>query len=97
MAATIVECVTEVSRNSVACARAKVRLGIGMPGLKTADGRGIAVMNSGPRIPDLADRLEGGLLASGLELLEPIARLGSDGEFCGVGEEYAADGACGCD
>lgn len=67
-------------------------IGVGMPGLKTADGRGIAVINNGPRIPDYLARLEALLAERGFELAAPIARLGSDADYCGIGEEWAANG-----
>jgi len=75
-----------------ACGATRVRVGVGMPGLKTADGRGIEVINNGPRIPDYLERLEAALRAAGVEPAAPIARLGSDADYCGLGEEYAADG-----
>ena len=49
-------------------------------------------MNNGPRILDLADQIEAGLYAAGLDLTAPICRIGSDGEFCGLGEQHAAEG-----
>ena len=67
-------------------------VGIGMPGLKTPDGRGIAVINNGPRIPDYLARLETLLRERGFDLAAPIARLGSDADYCGIGEQWAADG-----
>ena len=39
-----------------------------MPGLKTADGRGIAVLRHGPRMPYFLDRLEERLVRDGLVL-----------------------------
>ena len=75
-----------------ACDARAVLVGIGMPGLKSADGRGICVINNGPRIPDYLDRLEQGLRDVGLELVSPVAALGSDADYCGLGEEYAASG-----
>ncbi len=75
------------------CGAGRVRVGIGMPGLKTADARGIAVLNNGPRIPDFLDRLEARLAELGIELAQPIRRLGSDADYCGLGEQYAEDGA----
>jgi len=74
------------------CDSKRVLVGIGMPGLKTPDGRGINAMNNGPRIPDYLDALEKNLAAAGVELVSPIAALGSDADYCGLGEEYAADG-----
>jgi len=68
-------------------------IGIGMPGLKTVDGRGIAAMANGPRMPMFCDDLEYAI-SSELEirLHDPIRRLGSDADYCGMGEEYASDG-----
>jgi hypothetical protein len=70
----------------------RVLVGVGMPGLKTLHGRGICVMNHGPRIPDYLDALEHKLAVGGIELVSPIAALGSDADYCGLGEEYAAEG-----
>ncbi len=69
-----------------------VIIGIGMPGLKTADGRGIAAMVNGPRIPPFCDNLENALSSHGIQLHAPIHCLGSDADYCGIGEEYSADG-----
>ncbi|MFQ5807751.1 MAG: hypothetical protein ACE5I3_14995, partial [Phycisphaerae bacterium] len=74
------------------CSARRVLVGTGMPGLKTPDGRGINVINNGPRIPHYLDALEQNLAAAGLELVSPIAALGSDADYCGLGEEYAAEG-----
>ena len=93
VAAAVAECVIDVAH--VAAPRSsngRVLLGIGMPGLKTDDGRGIAVMNNGPRIPDLAEQIEEKLSAAGVALVAPIRRLGSDGDYCGLGEQHAVDG-----
>jgi len=70
----------------------KVLVGIGMPGLKTKDGRGIAVMANGPRNIQYCDRVEAILAEHNIELVQPIAHLGSDAFYCGLGEEYAKDG-----
>jgi len=74
------------------CGAKCVLVGMGMPGLKTPDGRGIDVINNGPRIPDYLDQLEKLLSSEGLALAAPIAELGSDADYCGLGEEYAEDG-----
>lgn len=74
------------------CKARRVLVGEGMPGLKTPDGRGINVINNGPRMPDYLAQLEALLAAAGLELAAPIAALGSDADYCGLGEEHAADG-----
>ncbi len=68
-------------------------IGIGMPGLKTTDQRGINAIANGPRMPEYCTSLEKKLTASGLNLLTPVARLGSDADYCGVGEFYAAEGS----
>lgn len=70
----------------------KLLVGMGMPGLKTPDGRGINVINNGPRMPEFLAQLEAQLKQRGLELAAPIARLGSDADYCGLGEEHAGDG-----
>jgi len=69
-----------------------VLVGIGMPGLKTVNGRGIAVMANGPRIPDFIDRLTDLLSREGIDLLSSITQLGDDAFYCGIGEEYSQDG-----
>ena len=89
---TCVEAIAAVVAN---CQGQRVLIGVGMPGLKTIDGRGIQVINHGPRIPDYLDRLEAGLSDRGIELEAPIKALGSDADYCGLGEQYAADGLFG--
>ena len=69
-----------------------ILIGIGMPGLKTADRRGIAVVANGPRMIDYANELEKRLMALGINLLAPIKHLGSDADYCGVGENYSEEG-----
>ncbi len=71
----------------------RARIGVCMPGLKTANGRGIAVMKNGPRIPDFLERFEEALAAGGLHLAQPVLRLSGDGEACAHGEEAGAQGA----
>lgn len=73
--------------------RADLRVGICAPGLKTADGRGIALVRNGPRIPDFLDRLESRLSRAGLALVAPIPPLLSDGVACGLGEAVHPHGA----
>jgi len=68
-------------------------VGMGMPGLKTPDGRGINVINHGPRMPEFLAKLEQNIRAAGIDLVTPIARLGSDADYCGIGEQYAEGGA----
>ena len=68
-------------------------IGIGMPGLKTADQRGINAIANGPRMPSYCSMLEDMLQSKGVKILAPIFRLGSDADYCGVGEYYAAEGS----
>jgi predicted NBD/HSP70 family sugar kinase len=70
-----------------------VLLGIGMPGLKTADLRGINVIANGPRMISYCDQIEQELANRNIALAAPIARLGSDADYCGIGELYASDGS----
>ncbi len=74
------------------CEQNSVLVGIGMPGLKTPDQRGIAVMANGPRQPQYSNQLEAILKGAGIELVAPINHIGSDAFYCGMGEEYASDG-----
>ncbi|NOZ75399.1 MAG: ROK family protein, partial [FCB group bacterium] len=69
-----------------------ILIGMGLPGLKTPDQRGIAAMANGPRMPEFASRLEAMVQDQGIRLARPIHRLGSDADYCGIGEEYAVDG-----
>ncbi len=71
---------------------ASVLLGLGLPGLKTTDKRGIAVMANGPRMPEFSSLLERELTQRNIHLTQPISHLGSDADHCGIGEEYAAEG-----
>ena len=70
----------------------EIIIGIGMPGIKTTDGRGIAAMANGPRIPKFCDELEKALSEKSIKLAKPIYHLGSDADYCGLGEEYADTG-----
>ncbi len=67
-------------------------IGIGMPGLKTDDMRGINVIANGPRMLSYCDVIESELAKMNIQLAAPIARLGSDADYCGIGELYAKDG-----
>ncbi len=75
--------------------RRRVLIGIGMPGLKTVGGRGIEVINNGPRIPDFLQQFEARLAAGEIELAGPVAALGSDADYCGLGEMHAESGLLG--
>ncbi len=70
-----------------------VLIGLGMPGLKTDDKRGIAAVANGPRIILYATELENKLLKAGIELVAPVAHIGSDADYCGIGEKYAREGS----
>lgn len=75
----------------------RLRFGMGMPGRKTADARGIAHALHGPVSARFCDLLEEELLRRGLSLAEPCAGLGDDGVFGCRGELLGADGALrGC-
>jgi len=67
-------------------------VGIGMPGLKTENKRGLSAVANGPRIPEYSDRIEQILKEKGIELLSPISHLGSDADYCGIGENYSDGG-----
>lgn len=71
----------------------RARVGMCMPGLKTADGRGLAVVRNGPRNPRFLDQLEQELARRDVVLSAPIAGLASDADACGLGEDLALDGA----
>ena len=67
-------------------------VGIGMPGLKTNDRRGIIALLNGPRMPEYSRYIESRLFEANISLLSPIAHLGSDADYCGLGEEYSENG-----
>lgn len=72
-----------------------LRLGVCMPGLKSADGRGILVSRNGPRIPDFSGELERQLAGRNLTLRSPLPPLASDGIAAGWGEEHSPGGLMG--
>jgi hypothetical protein len=86
----VAECIAVVAAAREGSA---ARIGVALPGLKTPDGRGIALSLHGPRIPDFLDRLEERLAKTRVRSAAPIGRLLSDGECCGLGEQYAEGGA----
>ena len=67
-------------------------LGIGMPGIKSLEQRGIIITNNGPRIPRFIDVLERRLSLAGLKIY-PIQKLGNDSDLCGLGELYGKNGS----
>ena len=84
-AIVIEELVRKAGNNSVL-------VGIGMPGLKTPDKRGIEVVANGPRILNYASLLEKRLELEKIHLVAPIHQIGSDADYCGIGENYAKEG-----
>jgi len=66
--------------------------GLGMPGLKTEDKRGIAVVANGPRMLRYSALLEERLTLSDIQFAAPIHHLGSDADYCGIGENFSAEG-----
>jgi hypothetical protein len=68
------------------------RLGLCMPGLRTASGRGIAICRHGPRSPQLLDKLEKECARRGLNLAVSPPALESDGRAAAWGEEVASGG-----
>ncbi len=73
--------------------KARLRLGLALAGDKTEDGRGICVMTHGPRQPHLLDELERALRGRQIEVVTPLAELGSDGTDAGHGEQWGEGGA----
>jgi predicted NBD/HSP70 family sugar kinase len=71
----------------------QVLIGLGMPGLKTEDKRGIAVVANGPRMINYSELLEKRLAAANIKMVAPIDHLGSDADYCGIGENYSDVGA----
>ena len=71
----------------------EILVGIGMPGIKSIDGRGIIAMANGPRMPKFSSEIESRLIDIGVNLIKPIAQLGSDADYSGIGEEYAKNGS----
>jgi hypothetical protein len=70
----------------------RVLVGIGMPGLKSNDKRGIVVLANGPRMPEYCKVIEDRVEAAGITMEKPIHHLGSDADYCGIGEEYSKNG-----
>ena len=88
----ITETISKTILDLVAKRAGKWVIGIGFPGLKTRDKRGISVMANGPRIPDLASNIENILDCEKIDLIDCIHQLGSDADFCGIGENEGKGG-----
>ncbi len=82
----IIDCTCEVI--SSLTGNDPFQLAIAMPGIKTEDGRGIAAMANGPRIPDFCKQIE-----NAISIDRPIQILESDADMCVWGEEYGENGA----
>ena len=67
-------------------------VGLGMPGLKTPDRRGIGVLANGPRMIHYCRQLEERLQLVDIQLITPIDHIGSDADYCGIGENYSEEG-----
>lgn len=92
--ATYVEaCAVAIEKITMETGVKSVLIGLGMPGLKTEDKRGIAVVANGPRMLNYSSLLEERLKAAGISLAGPIRQLGSDADYCGIGENATAEGA----
>ncbi len=70
-----------------------ILIGIGLPGLKTPDKRGISAMANGPRMPRFLDKLESLLKENGFSTIQPVHALGSDADYCGLGEHWGDAGS----
>ena len=81
-----------IARAAARCGGGSLRVGLCAPGVKTVDGRGIAVALNGPRIPDFVAALEQSLSLVGMNLSEAIEGVVSDGLACAHGEELAENG-----
>ncbi len=66
--------------------------GIGFPGLKTGDKRGIEAMANGPRMVHFSELLEKRLKMRSINFITPVHQLGSDADYCGIGENFSQDG-----
>ena len=67
-------------------------IGFGMPGLKTTDKRGIIALANGPRMPQFLKEIEEIVASRNVKLYCPVKHLGSDADYCGIGEEYSSTG-----
>lgn len=92
-AAVYVEaCALAIQELAHKCGISDVLLGIGMPGLKTNNKRGIAVVANGPRMVYYSNKLENRLKELKVNLITSVDHLGSDADYCGIGENYSDEG-----
>ena len=88
----ITETIAKTILDLVAQRTGKWVIGIGFPGLKTRDKRGISAMANGPRMPNLVSNIENILDHEKIDLIDRIHQLGSDADFCGLGENEGKGG-----
>jgi len=67
-------------------------IGIGIPGIKSKNKRGVVVAQNGPRIPRFLDILEHRLTLNGFKY-HPISKLENDSDCCGMGELFGESGS----
>ena len=84
--AQVVEDIVSVNKQN------SVLVGLGMPGLKTENKRGISALANGPRMIHYCDQLEKRLEIKDIQFLSRIDHIGSDADYCGIGENYSAEG-----
>ena len=85
-------CAQVIEKLSRQSGKDAVLTGIGMPGLKTENKRGIAAVANGPRMLHYSDLLEERLNLSQINFVAPVYHLGSDADYCGIGENFSKDG-----
>ena len=85
-----IDVIKELAENN---AGKEILIGFGMPGLKTLDKRGITALANGPRMPFFSEYIEKKIIEKGVKLFSPISHLGSDADYCGIGEEYDINGS----
>lgn len=69
-----------------------VVVGVGLPGLKTPNRQGISAMANGPRMPQFLNNLEKSLKKEGYTTLDSVHAIGSDADYCGLGERWGDEG-----
>lgn len=82
-------CIEQIQREK---ANRALLVGLGFPGIKTGTGEGIAVLANGPRIPDFTQMLEMALRKRRIILEDRPGKIGSDADYCGIGENYCVGG-----
>ncbi len=85
-------CAQVIEELAIQSGKDSVLIGIGMPGLKTENKRGIVAVANGPRMLHYSDLLEERLKLSQIKFAAPVYHLGSDADYCGIGENFSEDG-----